>query len=205
MLGQSTRAGPGLSPATVPGTVRLMRKPSYEQGTGGPIHHRIPPGDSLERRVCDECGFIDYVNPRIVVGSVCTWGDRFLLCKRAIDPRKGYWTIPAGFMEQNETSSEGAMREAREEACADIEIDALLGVYNIARISQVQLIFRARLVSPEVAAGPESEQVGLFSWEEIPWEALAFPSVLWALQHYREVDGATDFAPRAEGPIPGRR
>ena len=181
-----------------------MRETSYERRTGGPIHRRIPPGDTLERRVCDECGFIDYVNPKIIVGSVCTWQDRFLLCKRAIDPRKGYWTIPAGFMELNETTAEGAVREAREEACADIEINALLGVYNIARISQVQLIFRARLISPDVAAGPESEQVGLFAWDEIPWDQLAFPSVTWALHHFREVGTSTDFAPRPEGSLPPR-
>ena len=125
--------------------------------------------------------------------------DKFLLCKRSIEPRKGYWTIPAGYMEENETSIEGAMREAQEEACADIKIDSLLGVYNIARISQVQLIYRAKLVSPNVAAGPESETVGLFIWDEIPWADLAFPSVHWALGHFRELEGQTDFAARPEG------
>lgn len=176
-----------------------MSTSSYDDRTGGPIHTRIPPDDTLERLVCDECGFINYINPKIVVGSVCTWEDKFLLCKRSIDPRTGYWTIPAGYMEERETAIEGAMREAREEACAEIEIDSLLGVYNIPRISQVQLIYRAKLVSPNVAAGPESEAVGLYAWDEIPWTDLAFPSVHWALAHFREVEGQTDFAPRPEG------
>ena len=176
-----------------------MSRISYEDRSGGPIHRRIPEGDNLERLICDDCGFINYVNPKIVVGSVCTWGDRFLLCKRSIDPRKGYWTIPAGYMEELETTAEGAIREAREEACAAIEIDTLLGVYSIPRISQVQLIYRARLISPAIAAGPESEAVGLFAWTDIPWADLAFPSVRWALEHYRDVEGRTDFAPRPEG------
>lgn len=176
-----------------------MSKLSYDDRTGGPIHKRIPADDTFERLVCDECGFINYVNPIIVVGSVCTWEDKFLLCKRSIEPRKGFWTIPAGFMEERETSIEGAMREAQEEACAEIEIDSLLGVYNIARISQVQLIYRAKLVTPDIAAGPESLEVGLFTWDEIPWDELAFPSVHWALGHFREVEGQTDFAARAEG------
>lgn len=156
---------------------------------------RVPDGDNMERLVCDSCGWVHYVNPKIVVGAVCTWEDRFLLCRRAIEPRLGYWTIPAGFMEERETTAEGAAREAREEACADIEIEALLGVYNIPRISQVQMIYRARLNSPDVAAGEESQEVGFFDWDDIPWGELAFPTVDWALNHYREVEGRTDFAP----------
>jgi len=176
-----------------------MSNASYDDRTGGPIHKRVPADDTFERLVCDECGFINYINPKIVVGSVCTWEDKFLLCKRSIEPRKGYWTIPAGYMEERETSIEGAMREAQEEACAEIAIDSLLGVYNIARISQVQLIYRARLVTPSIAAGPESLEVDLFTWDEIPWDELAFPSVHWALGHFREVEGQTDFAARPEG------
>ena len=176
-----------------------MGKPSYDSRTGGPIHLRVPPDDNLERLVCDDCGFINYINPKIVVGSVCTWEDKFLLCKRSIDPRKGYWTIPAGYMEERETAMEGAMREAMEEACAEVEIDLLLGVYSIPRISQVQLIYRARLVNPNISAGPESEEVGLFTWDEIPWENIAFPSVRWALGHFREVEGQANFAPKSEG------
>jgi ADP-ribose pyrophosphatase YjhB (NUDIX family) len=158
--------------------------------------HRVPPGDNRPRLVCNDCGFVQYENPKVVVGSVCTWEDRILLCRRAIEPRKGFWTLPAGYMEVRETSIQGAMREAWEEAFARVEIDALLAVYNIPRVSQVQLIYRARLLSPSVEAGPESEAVGLFRWEEIPWTELAFPSVRWALTHHREVSGAATFTAR---------
>jgi ADP-ribose pyrophosphatase YjhB (NUDIX family) len=162
----------------------------------GNFSRRIPDGDNRPRLVCESCGFISYENPKVVVGSVCTWEDRILLCRRAIEPRKGFWTLPAGYLEVHETTSAGAEREAWEEACARIEIDAVLAVYNVPRISQVQVIYRARLISPEVAAGPESLEVGLFSWGEIPWPELAFPSVHWALNHYREVRGQAVFAAR---------
>jgi len=152
----------------------------------GPSVRAVPEGDNRERLTCPDCGFILYDNPKIVVGSVVLWEQRILLCKRAINPRIGYWTLPAGYLELNETTSEGALREAYEEARAEIALDGLLAVYNIPRLSQVQLIYRARLLSPEIAAGPESEAVGLFAWEEIPWAELAFPSVHWALHHARE-------------------
>ena len=155
----------------------------------------IPQGDNMERSVCAACGFVDYQNPKIVVGSVVLSEQKILLCKRAIEPRRGYWTLPAGYLEQHETAEDGAVREAREEAMAAIEIDRLLAVYSIPRISQIQLMFRARLLSPEIAPGPESEAVGLYAWEDIPWEDLAFPSVSWALRHYRETMGRGDFAP----------
>jgi len=160
---------------------------------------RIPDGDNRPRLVCDSCGFISYENPKIVVGSVCTTGDRVLLCRRAIEPRRGYWTLPAGYLETHETTMAGAMREAMEEACARIEIDSLLAVYNIPRISQVQVIYRARLLS-EVAAGPESEEVGLFRWSEIPWDDLAFPTVRWALHHFDEVRDQRVFSARTNPP-----
>jgi ADP-ribose pyrophosphatase YjhB (NUDIX family) len=147
----------------------------------------VPEGDNRERQVCGDCGWIHYVNPKIVVGAVITQDDRVLLCRRAIEPRRGFWTIPAGYMEERETSEAGAMREAQEEACAEIKIDALLAVYNIPRISQVQLIYRATLANPDYSAGPESLEVKLFGWDEIPWDDLAFPSVHWALNHHRGV------------------
>jgi len=163
----------------------------------GPSVRTVPDGDTHERLVCPDCGFISYDNPKIVVGSVVTWDGRVLLCRRAIQPRKGFWTLPAGYMELHETSQAGAAREAWEEARAKIEIDALLAVYNIPRLSQVQLIYRARLLSPDVSAGPESEEVALFTWDAIPPTAdLAFPSVRWALAHFREVEGQAHFAAR---------
>lgn len=174
---------------------------SYDDGTGGPIHKKIPPDDTIERLTCKECGFINYINPKVIVGAVCTWNEKFLLCKRAISPRIGFWTMPAGFMEEGETSIEGAKREAKEEAGANIEIDKLIGIYNIARLSQVHLIYRARLITPDVEAGPESQEVDFYSWNDIPWDALAFPSVRWALTHFKEVENQIDFCPRPEGNV----
>jgi len=155
-----------------------------------------PEGDDRERLVCQDCGFIDYQNPRIVVGAVALWQDRILLCRRAIEPQRGLWTLPAGYLETNETPGEGAAREAREEADARIAVGPLLAVYSIPRISQVQLIYLARLLSPAVTPGPESLDVGLYAYAEIPWGETAFPSVRWALRAYDEVRGLSTFAPR---------
>jgi ADP-ribose pyrophosphatase YjhB (NUDIX family) len=166
----------------------------------GNFKRAIPEGEDRERLVCVDCGFINYENPKIVVGSVVREGGKILLCRRAINPRKGYWTLPAGFMEQHETAMEGAMREAFEEANAKIAIDALLAVYSIPRLSQVQLIYRAHLAAPGIAAGPESEEVGFFAFDEIPWKDLAFPSVHWALGHDREVGDRKAFPPFVNPP-----
>lgn len=160
----------------------------------------IPDGDNRPRLVCNDCGFVHYENPKVVVGAVCTWDDKILLCRREIEPRRGFWTLPAGYMEVHETSSDGAMREAWEEAYARIEIQALLAVYNVPRISQVQLIYLARLLSPDVAPGPESQAVSLFTWEQIPWDDLAFPTVRWALTQHRALRGATVFAAHTNPP-----
>ena len=134
------------------------------------------------------------MNPKIVVGSVVTWEEKILLCKRAIEPRKGYWTLPAGYMELGESIEEAAMREAREEACATIEIDRVLAMYTVHRIGQVQIMFRAELKS-DFRPGPESLETELFDWKDIPWSQLAFPTVVWALTHYAETREADDFAP----------
>lgn len=162
----------------------------------GPSILTVPEGDNRERMVCPDCGFINYENPKIVVGAVCLWQEQFLLCRRAINPRRGYWTLPAGYLELNESTLAGVMREAWEEAQARIVIDGLLAVYDIPRISQVQLIYRAHLDAPEFTAGPESLEVNLFAWNEIPWDALAFPSVRWALEHYRDALATGDFTTR---------
>ena len=166
----------------------------------GPSVRGIPEGDNRERMICADCGYVLYDNPKIVVGSVARWGDRVLLCRRAIDPRRGFWTLPAGYLELNESTTAGAEREAWEEACARIEIEGLLAIYDIPRISQVQLIYRARLIEEAVSAGPESLEVALFGWDEIPWSDLAFTSVSWALHHEREAQASGDHTPRTNPP-----
>jgi ADP-ribose pyrophosphatase YjhB (NUDIX family) len=156
---------------------------------------RVPEGDTTERYVCGDCGHVHYTNPKIVVGSVVSIGDRVLLCRRAIEPRKGLWTLPAGYLEEFETPEDGARREAREEALCEIVIEGLLGVYSVTRLSQVQLMYRARLEVEQFGAGEESLEVKLFAWDDIPWTEIAFPSVHWALRHWREVKGVSAFAP----------
>ena len=152
----------------------------------GPSVRAVPQGDDRIRLLCPDCGYVAYENPKVVVGSVALWQDRILLCRRAIEPRKGFWTLPAGYLELNETTEQGALREAWEEARARLALDGLLAVYSIPRISQVQLIYRARLIAAEVAPGPESEDVRLFRWADIPWDDIAFPSVHWSLARHRE-------------------
>jgi ADP-ribose pyrophosphatase YjhB (NUDIX family) len=150
---------------------------------------QIPEGDTRERMVCASCGYVDYQNPKIVVGSVVEHDGRVLLCRRAIEPRRGFWTLPAGYLELGETVEEGARREALEEAEARIEIEGLLAVYSISRIGQVQLIFRARFAdaaAPHYRPGPESEEVRLFDWDDIPRADIAFPSVHWSLAAWRD-------------------
>lgn len=154
---------------------------------GSPVELRRPEGDDRERHVCPVCGAIHYHNPKIVVGSVCRLDDRLLLCRRAIEPRSGFWTIPAGYMELDETAEEGARREAWEEARARIAIEGLLAVYSVKRINQVQLLYQARLLDERVSAGPESREVMLVGWDAIPWDELAFPTVHWVLRRAGEI------------------
>ncbi len=156
----------------------------------------VPDGDDKERSVCGNCGHIFYENPKVIVGAVCCWEDRYLLCRRAIEPRSGFWTMPAGYMELAETTEQGAIREVWEEAGARVAINGLLAIYNIPVISQVHLIYRAQMLAPDFAAGMESLEVGLFAWDDIPWDDLAYPNVAWSLQHHRDLVGQTGFAPR---------
>jgi ADP-ribose pyrophosphatase YjhB (NUDIX family) len=170
----------------------------------------IPDGDTHQRLMCPDCGHVDYENPKIVVGSVVSHDDRILLCRRAIAPRDGFWTLPAGYLELGETPHEGARREAREEAEADIEIEGILAMFSISRIGQVQIIFRAGFAydakgsAPSFAAGPESREVGLFGWDEIPWHDIAFPSVRWALDAWRVGRGRALGAPATNPPEDSR-
>lgn len=155
----------------------------------------VPEGDDRERLVCGDCGFVAYENPKIIVGAVCTWEDSYLLCRRAIEPRIGFWTMPVGYMELGESSEQGALREVWEEARAKAEIDGLLGVFSFPSIHQVHLIYRARMLSCDHSAGPESQEVGLFAWDAIPWDELAYPNVRWALEYERRVRGEKAFPP----------
>lgn len=151
---------------------------------GASLQLRIPPHDDRQRHVCDGCGHIHYVNPRLIVCSIPTWEDKVLLCKRAIEPRHGTWTLPGGFMELGESTQEAAARETREEAGASIEVHELYSLFNVIHIDQVHLFFRASLLTPDHAAGVESLEVGLFREHDVPWDNIAFPAVAATLRQY---------------------
>jgi ADP-ribose pyrophosphatase YjhB (NUDIX family) len=149
-----------------------------------PVSLKVPVGDTLPRYVCDACNTIHYQNPRMVVGCIPEWEDRILLCRRAIEPRYGLWTVPAGFMENGETTLQGAARETLEEANARVDVVQLYALYNIPHINQVYILFRARLLDTEFSAGAETLETQLFVEDEIPWEQLAFATVRNTLTHY---------------------
>jgi ADP-ribose pyrophosphatase YjhB (NUDIX family) len=153
---------------------------------GSNVDFRIPEGDALPRHICPQCGHIHYENPRLVVGCVAEYEGLILLCRRAIDPRHGFWTLPAGFMENGESTAQGAARETLEEAGAVVSIDAAFAMFSIAHIHQVHLFYRARLPEPIYAAGIESLEVKLFHPDAIPWSDLAFRSVYLCLERYLE-------------------
>ena len=156
----------------------------YCNQCGGSVAFDIPPGDNLPRHICAACGHIQYQNPKLVVGCVAEWEGSILLCRRAIEPRLGFWTLPAGFMENGETTADAARRETHEEAGALVDIDAPYALVSIAHIGQVHLFYRGRLRTPDYAAGEESLEVALFRPQDIPWEAIAFRSVTLCLQRY---------------------
>jgi ADP-ribose pyrophosphatase YjhB (NUDIX family) len=151
---------------------------------GAGIEYRIPEGDDRERAVCTRCEAIHYVNPRLIVGCVPEFEGRILLCLRSIEPRSGYWTLPAGFMENGETTEQGAARETWEEARARVEQLSLYRVYDVPYINQVYFFYRCQVVEGVHAAGPESRDTQLFAPQDIPWDELAFPSVFRALRAY---------------------
>ena len=160
------------------------------------IEHRVPDGDQLPRFVCAACGTIHYQNPKVVVGCLPHWEDRVLLCKRAIDPRLGLWTLPAGFLENGETLGNGAARETLEEAGARVELLPLYTVISLPQINQIYVMFRARLQDLDFAPGSESLEVRLFREDEIPWEELAFRTIVRTLRNY--------FLDRKRGGFPTR-
>jgi ADP-ribose pyrophosphatase YjhB (NUDIX family) len=160
----------------------------YCSKCGGSVGRKIPEKDTHERWVCDACGFVHYQNPLIVVGCVAERNGKVLLCKRSIEPRYGYWTVPAGFMELGETLAGGAARETLEEACATVELGRLFASVDVVDAGQVHFFFTGKLVS-DYGVGDESLEVGLFSEEEIPWDELAFQSGRFALQKFFEDRG----------------
>jgi ADP-ribose pyrophosphatase YjhB (NUDIX family) len=151
---------------------------------GERVQVKVPEGDNMPRYVCDACGMIHYQNPKVVVGCIPEWEDRILLCRRAIEPRYGLWTLPAGFMENGETVQQGAARETMEEANADVEVGGLYALFNLPHINQVYMLFRARLKQPEFGAGTESLEVELMREDQIPWDEIAFPVISEALRLY---------------------
>ena len=164
----------------------------------------VPDGDTLERQVCTSCGYVAYENPKIVVGSVVAADGQVLLCRRAIEPRSGFWTLPAGYLELHETTAEGARREAMEEAGADIALDGILAIYDVSRIGQVQIMYRAQFAKPGIQAGVESLEVRMFAWQDIPWGEIAFPTVHWALHAWRDA-GEGPLGPPVGNPDSDRR
>ncbi len=157
----------------------------YCSACGAPLELRTPADDNRPRHVCTICSIIHYQNPKLVIGAIPEWEDgRILLCRRAIEPRYGLWTLPAGFMENGETTTDAALRETLEEASARIAIAELYSMYSLPYIDQVHLLFRAKLLDLDFAPGVESLEVELFEEKDIPWDELAFRPVRFTLQHY---------------------
>jgi ADP-ribose pyrophosphatase YjhB (NUDIX family) len=152
---------------------------------GQTLEWKTPAGDNLERLVCTSCAAVHYQNPRIITGCVAQWQGRVLLCRRAIEPRTGSWTVPAGYMENGESMEQAALREAREETGADIRLDALYSVFDIQAINQVYIIYRGVMRSPHIAAGVECSEVRLFEPAEIPWNELFYPAMGEMLERYQ--------------------
>lgn len=159
---------------------------NYCSDCGSQVVQRIPPDDNRLRYVCATCDAVHYQNPKIVAGCIPVWEDKVLLCKRAIEPRHGYWTLPAGFMELGETSHAAALRETMEEANARVEIINLFAVFNLPQVNQVYLMFNSRLMDLDFSAGAESQEVALLTRDEIPWGQLAFTTIRYTLEYFFE-------------------
>jgi ADP-ribose pyrophosphatase YjhB (NUDIX family) len=173
-------------PAFIPPAPTGIRDMNFCSHCGERVSLRTPEGDNVPRYICDACGTIHYQNPKMVVGCIVEWERRILLCRRAIEPRYGFWTAPAGFMERGETVEEGAAREVREEAMAQVEVGSLVAMVNVPHVDQVHLLYRARLVGGRFGAGDETLEAALYAEAEIPWDDLAFPSVRFGLERYFE-------------------
>ena len=164
----------------------LARSIRHCKHCGGTVRYSVPADDNRERATCTVCASIHYENPINVVGTVPAWGDQVLLCRRNIEPRHGFWTLPAGFLEMGETTAQGAVRETIEEAGANIELQSLFTVLNVTRVGQLHLYYRARLLDTCFAPGPETIEAQLFREDQIPWDELAFRTVRETLQRYFE-------------------
>jgi ADP-ribose pyrophosphatase YjhB (NUDIX family) len=169
----------------------IARRIHHCRACGARTEYRVPPDDNRERAICSACGEIHYENPINVVGTIPVWGEQVLLCRRAIEPRHGLWTLPAGFLELGESTSAGALRETEEEAGAHVELEALFTVLNVVRVGQVHLFYRARMVDTHLAPGPETLEARLFREDEVPWDQIAFRTVRQTLEHF--------FADRRQG------
>ena len=159
---------------------------NYCPDCAAPIEQRIPDDDNRPRAVCSQCGAVHYENPKLVLGTLPIWNNKILLCKRAIAPRSGYWTLPAGFMEVGESTTDGAHRETLEESGADVEMGPIFAIFDIPHVAQVHIFFRAEMRSEALDPGPETTDARLFGIEEIPWDDLAFRSVRAALELFIE-------------------
>jgi ADP-ribose pyrophosphatase YjhB (NUDIX family) len=157
---------------------------NYCTECGATVELCVPPGDSLPRHVCPRCATIHYQNPKLVIGCVAEWKGDILLCRRAIEPGHGLWTLPAGFMENGESTMQAALRETLEEACARVEILALFSLINVPHINQVNLFYRAQLLDADFSAGSESLETALFCETDIPWDKIAFRTVALCLKAY---------------------
>jgi ADP-ribose pyrophosphatase YjhB (NUDIX family) len=177
----------------------------YCSQCGDQVAQRIPDGDNRPRFVCDSCETIHYQNPRVITGCLPFHEDRVLLCKRSIAPRSGYWTLPAGFLENGETTEQGALRETREEANANAEILHLYTLFNLPHISQIYMFYRARLTDLDFSPGEETLETRLFSQDEIPWQELAFPVITETLTHFFTDLPVSDFPIRTQDIVINRR
>lgn len=166
----------------------MFRSVKYCSQCAGLLSLRVPPNDTVLRHVCNECETVFYQNPRVVVGTLPRWKNKVLLCKRAIEPRVGYWTLPSGYLENGETVDEGARRETLEESGASVSVQRLFSVYSLPHVNQVYLIFLSALETLEFAPGKESLEVRLFAKQEIPWAQIAFRAIEFTLQRYFETD-----------------
>jgi ADP-ribose pyrophosphatase YjhB (NUDIX family) len=163
----------------------MIPETRYCNACGNAVEFRVPVDDHLPRHICPSCGHIQYRNPKVIVGVIPEWEDgRILMCRRNIEPRLGLWTFPAGFMEMHETSAAGAAREAREESLAEVDVDTLLMVINVPYVSQVYMIHCGRMLSDHYGPTPESSEVLLMREDEIPWDAIAFPTIWHSLKHF---------------------